>query len=126
MDELGPPPLKNAVNITATYHDACHLAHGQKVTTPPRRLLAKIPGLKLIPLPESDGCCGAAGTYFLTQPEMAKKLAARKLANIAKTGATVCVAGNAGCAMFLQSRAAAQGQKIKIVHPVDLLHQAVL
>jgi glycolate oxidase iron-sulfur subunit len=122
LDELGLPPMTHSVPITATYHDACHLAHAQKVKLAPRKLLAQIPGLKLIPLPESDTCCGAAGTYFLTQPEMAQKLAQRKLANIAATGAGTCIAANAGCALHLQRQAAAHGKTIKVVHPVDLLY----
>ena len=125
LDELGLSPMKHTVKATATYHDACHLAHAQRVTQPPRRLLAAIPGLNLIPLPQSDQCCGAAGTYFLTQPEMAQKLAARKLENIQSTGATYVVAGNAGCALHLRSQAQARDQQIKIVHPVELLHAAV-
>jgi glycolate oxidase iron-sulfur subunit len=110
---------------TVTYHDACHLLHAQKVATAPRALLAQIPGLKLTPLPESDICCGAAGTYNLTQPEMARQLAARKLDNIAASGATTCVAANVGCAMHIQSEANARHQPLKVVHPVELLHRAV-
>ena len=123
--ELGLPPMKHPVNLTVTYHDACHLAHAQKVTGPPREILAKIPGLKLVPLAECDMCCGAAGTYNLTQPQMATQLAERKLNHIAKTGAPVCVTGNVGCAMQIQSEAAARGQKLQVVHPVELLHRAV-
>ena len=108
-----------------TYHDACHLAHAQKVTAPPRALLASVPGLKLVPLPESDMCCGAAGTYNLTQPEMCTDLAARKLRNIAATGAAVCATGNVGCAMQIQSEADARGQALRVVHPVEILHRAV-
>ena len=123
--ELGLPEMRHAVNETVTYHDACHLAHAQKVTAAPRKLLEKVPGLKLIALPESDMCCGAAGTYNLTQPEMSTALAARKLANIAATGAETCATGNVGCAMQIQSEAAARGQKLRVVHPVELLHRAV-
>ncbi|MDB5291557.1 MAG: hypothetical protein JWL69_2798, partial [Phycisphaerales bacterium] len=79
LAELGLPAMKYRVDETVTYHDACHLAHAQKVTAAPRKLLAMVPGLKLVPLPESDMCCGAAGTYNLTQPGMATQLAARKL-----------------------------------------------
>lgn len=122
LDQLPLPPLTHPVEMTVTYHDACHLAHAQKVTAPPRRLLAKIPGLKLLPLRESDMCCGAAGTYFMTQPEMAGKLGRRKLDNIASTGAQACVIGNAGCTMHLRARAMASGGELKIVHPVDLLY----
>ena len=117
--------MKFPVTETATYHDACHLAHAQKVTAPPRELLAKIPGLKLIPLTECDMCCGAAGTFNLTQPQMSGELADRKLRHIAETGAAICVTGNAGCAMQIQSEAAARGQPLRVVHPVELLHRAV-
>jgi glycolate oxidase iron-sulfur subunit len=124
LAEVGLPELKHAVNETVTYHDACHLAHAQKVVNQPRALLAKIPGLKLVPLPESDICCGAAGTYNLTQPKMATDLAERKLRNIATTNAPVCATGNVGCAMQIQSEADARGQQLHVVHPVELLHRA--
>ncbi len=123
--ELGPPEMRHAVDATVTYHDACHLAHGQRVTAPPRALLAMIPGIKLVPLPESDMCCGAAGTYNLEHPEMATSLADRKLDNVASTGAPTCATGNVGCAMHLQSRADARGQRLTVVHPVELLHRSV-
>jgi glycolate oxidase iron-sulfur subunit len=123
--QLGLPEMRHSVEETVTYHDACHLAHAQKVTAPPRELLAMIPELKIVPLAESDMCCGAAGTYNLTQPEMATQLAERKLGNIAATGAPVCVTGNAGCALHIQSEAAARKQRLRVVHPVELLHRAV-
>jgi glycolate oxidase iron-sulfur subunit len=125
LAELGLPDMKHPVNETVTYHDACHLAHAQKVTDPPRKLLGQVPGLKLAPLPESDVCCGAAGTYNLAHPEMSTDLAERKLRHIAATGAPVCVTGNVGCAMQIQSEADARGQKLKVVHPVEILHRAV-
>ena len=119
------PEIRYSVDATVTYHDACHLAHAQKVTAPPRKLLAKVPGLRMIPLAESDMCCGAAGTYNLTQPEMSSQLAQRKLTHIAATGAQICATGNVGCAMQIQSEAAARGQRLTVVHPVELLHRAV-
>jgi glycolate oxidase iron-sulfur subunit len=125
LDELGLPDMTHPVNETVTYHDACHLAHAQRVTAQPRRLLASVPGLTLVTLPESDICCGAAGTYNLAHPEMATDLAGRKLKNIASTGAAVCATGNAGCAMQIQSEADARGRRLKVVHPVELLHRAV-
>jgi glycolate oxidase iron-sulfur subunit len=122
---LGLPPMRYPVNETVTYHDACHLAHAQKVVNPPRELLAMIPGLKIVPLHESDMCCGAAGTYNLTQPQMAAQLADRKLRNIAATGSPICIAGNAGCSLHIQSAANQQRVAIQVVHPVELLHRAV-
>jgi glycolate oxidase iron-sulfur subunit len=123
--ELGLPEMRHPVNVTVTYHDACHLAHAQKVTAAPRKLLAAIPGLGLVPLAESDMCCGAAGTYNLTQPKMASDLAARKVGHIDRTGATLCATGNVGCAMHIASEAAARGKAFEVVHPVELLHRAV-
>ena len=116
--------LRHPVNETVTYHDACHLAHAQKVTAPPRALLGAIPGLKLVPLPESDMCCGAAGTYNLQHPEMATELADRKLRNIEATAAATCATGNVGCAMHIASQAAARGRRLRVVHPVELLHRS--
>jgi glycolate oxidase iron-sulfur subunit len=122
---LGLPEMKYPVNATATYHDACHLAHAQKVTAAPRKLLAQVPGLKLVPLPDCDMCCGAAGTYNLTQPEMSSQLAERKLENVQSTGAQICITGNVGCAMQIQSAAEAHGRTLAVLHPVEVLHQAV-
>ncbi len=119
------PSMKYAVNLTATYHDACHLAHAQRVTSAPRQLLAAIPGLKLVPLPEHDLCCGAAGVYNLSHPEMASQIAERKLKNIQSTGAEVVITGNAGCSMQIASQATAAGHPLRVAHPVELLHQAI-
>jgi glycolate oxidase iron-sulfur subunit len=125
LAQLPLPPLTHAVNLRVTYHDACHLAHAQKVTAAPRQLLQKIPGLEVVPLAQSDLCCGAAGTFNLAHPEMAAALADRKLDNIAATGAAVCVSGNAGCTLHLAAAARRRGQRLCIVHPVELVYQAV-
>src|SRR5215468_8771024 len=107
------------IRLTATYHDACHLAHAQKVREQPRNLLKKIPGLMLVELPESELCCGAAGTYNLTETEMAERLARRKLANIRSTGARLVITSNAGCLLQIAREARMQGQTLKIMHPMD-------
>ena len=73
--------------MTVTYHDPCHVVHGQKIRRQPRALLAQIPGLRVVDLPESDWCCGSAGIYNLTQPEMADRLLRRKVRNIESTRA---------------------------------------
>lgn len=124
LAELLPEQMQHAVKQTVTYHDACHLAHGQKVTQPPRKLLGMIPDLKVVDLPESQMCCGAAGTYNLSEPVMARQLAERKIRHVEKTGAKICVTGNAGCAMQIQSEADRMGVDIEVVHPVTLLHEA--
>jgi glycolate oxidase iron-sulfur subunit len=121
LDELGLIAPTGEVPLTATYHDACHLAHAQRVREAPRHLLGKVPGLKLVDLPESDLCCGAAGTYNLTEPEMAGRLSRRKLQNIKKTGAEVVITGNAGCLLQIAREARQQRHKLSIVHPMDVL-----
>lgn len=121
LDELGLVTPRGALNVVATYHDACHLAHAQQVRVQPRHLLEKIPGLKMVELAESDLCCGAAGTYNLTQPEMAGRLGRRKLENIRATKAQVVVTGNAGCLLQILREARLQGEPLKIIHPMELL-----
>jgi glycolate oxidase iron-sulfur subunit len=118
------PPEKPGTEVRVTYHDACHLCHGQKITAQPRNLLAKIPGLQIAPLTESMWCCGSAGIYNLIQPEMADKLLQRKLDHIASTGATVVATGNPGCLLQISNGLAARGVKIEVVHPVTLLARA--
>lgn len=120
--ELIPPT--RAVRATATYHDACHLAHGQGVREQPRALLAAIPGLTLTDLPESDWCCGSAGTYNLTQPAMAARLLERKVGHIKTTGADIVVTGNPGCLMQINAGLQQHGLPIRAVHTIDLLAQA--
>ncbi|MCC7204143.1 MAG: 4Fe-4S dicluster domain-containing protein [Phycisphaeraceae bacterium] len=123
--ELGKPTDLKPVPMTVTYHDACHLRHAQQVADPPRQILSWIPGMRVVPLAESEICCGAAGTYNLSQPAMARDLAERKLRNIAATGARVCVMGNVGCAMQIDSEARRMGMPLRVVHPVTLLHAAM-
>jgi glycolate oxidase iron-sulfur subunit len=121
LDQLGLIPPQGAIPISATYHDACHLGHAQKVKDAPRRLLAQVPGLELRELAESELCCGAAGTYNLTEPEMSARLSRRKLDNIRRTGARAVITGNAGCILQVAREAREQGEKLWVVHPMDLL-----
>jgi glycolate oxidase iron-sulfur subunit len=121
LDELGLVRPEGSLELTATYHDACHLGHAQKIREAPRRLLAAIPGLTMVDLPETELCCGAAGTYNLTEPEMSAQLSRRKLANILSTGARAVVTGNAGCLLQIAREARAQGEKLWIAHPIELL-----
>ena len=94
---LGPVAPEHPVPLKVAYHDACHLCHAQQIRSQPRQLLEMIPGLELVPLEESELCCGAAGTYNLTQPEMSERLGQRKMENIEATGASIVAAGNVGC-----------------------------
>jgi glycolate oxidase iron-sulfur subunit len=108
----------------ATYHEACHLCHGQKITRQPREILRGIPGLELVELPESTWCCGSAGVYNITQPEMAARLQARKLGHIFATGAEIAVTANPGCHLQLLDGAARAGRKLTVLYPVTLLARA--
>ncbi len=107
-----------------TYHESCHLCHGQNITRPPRDLLRMIPGLELVELPESNWCCGSAGIYNLTQPAMARKLLDRKLVHIVRTGAAVVASANPGCSVQLEAGLRRAGSPVRVVHPVSLLAQS--
>ena len=115
---------QGAPGLKVAYHDACHLAHGQKVRRQPRALLEQMPGVQLVPLAESDWCCGSAGTYNLTQPEMADRLLQRKVANILETGADVLVAGNPGCCLQIARGLREAGSNMQVMHTMDLLATA--
>ena len=121
LEELGPVPPQGALETTVVYHDACHLAHAQSIRQQPRSLLSMIPSLKLVPLDESEVCCGAAGSYNLTQGEMADQLGKRKIEHILKTEASLVAVGNAGCSLQIQSFLKKENAGIPVVHPIQLL-----
>jgi glycolate oxidase iron-sulfur subunit len=109
---------------TVTYHEACHLCHGQKITAQPRAVLKAIPKLKLVELTESTWCCGSAGIYNIVQPEMATELLERKLNHITVAGAHTVATGNPGCLLQIQNGARHRGLPLRIVHPITLLAEA--
>jgi glycolate oxidase iron-sulfur subunit len=121
LADLGPVPPTHPLPIKATYHDACHLAHAQQIRTPPRKLLAMIPELELVPLTESELCCGAAGSYNLTQPEMAERLGRRKAENILATGARAVFTGNVGCLLQITRYLRERQPDFWVAHPIDAL-----
>jgi glycolate oxidase iron-sulfur subunit len=112
------------LELTVTYHDACHLAHGQRLRGEPRRLLRRIPGLKLVELPDADLCCGSAGVYNLLEPGLARDLRDRKVARIVETGARVIAAANPGCLLQISVGCRDRGLDVTLVHPVELLARA--
>jgi glycolate oxidase iron-sulfur subunit len=125
LAELGivmPPPLPQPLKVA--YHDACHLAHAQGVTQPPRSLLRAIPNLTLLEIPEGELCCGSAGTYNMEQPEIAARLGQRKARNILPTGADAVVAGNIGCLVQIATHLKAAGRPLAIYHTMQLLDMA--
>jgi glycolate oxidase iron-sulfur subunit len=121
LAELGPVPPEHPLPIKATYHDACGLVHAQKIQAQPRKLLEMIPGLELVPLAESTMCCGAAGSYNLTQPEMAHDVGERKVQHILATGAQAVFVGNVGCQLQIGRHLRRHGSTAWVAHPIDAL-----
>ncbi|MCP4006478.1 MAG: (Fe-S)-binding protein [bacterium] len=110
--------------LRVAYDDPCHLLHGQGIATAPRQIMREIPGLDLVDLPGGRDCCGAAGTYLLTHPEMATSLLARKLQAIRDTAPQVVTTGNPGCLLQIASGVREAGLDVEVVHPVELLARA--
>ncbi|SFL01005.1 glycolate oxidase iron-sulfur subunit [Paenibacillus sp. 1_12] len=123
LDKLGLIPPKGELDMTITYHDACHLAHAQGIRVEPRRLLESVSGIKLVPLPDSDRCCGSAGIYNLTHPEMAGELLDRKMADL-PSGCDAVVMGNPGCMMQFMVGVVRHDRSEQILHTVQLLDWA--
>lgn len=121
VDRLGPAP--DAIgDATVTFHDACHLAHAQRVTTPPRLLVRKVAGDRFVDLPEADVCCGSAGTYNVTEPAMAERLQRRKVGNVRGSGARIVVSTNPGCLMQIEAGLAKDGgAPVQVLHLADYL-----
>jgi glycolate oxidase iron-sulfur subunit len=125
LDELGfAPPVGLPEPIKLAYHDACHLAHAQGVTLPPRRLLAAVPNVVLVEIPEGELCCGSAGTYNLEQPELAHAIGERKARNILSTGAQAIVTGNIGCMTQIRTHLAALGRPLPVWHTIEVIDAA--
>jgi len=120
--DLVPP--RRPVPMRVTYQDACHLVHGQGIRNQPRALLRAIPGLELIEMKDSDVCCGSAGIYNLTHPDIATELLDQKMDNVLATGASAVVAPNPGCSMQLAFGARRHGVELELLHVVDLLDRA--
>ena len=116
----GAPERRQVVS----YHESCHLAHGQKVSAQPRYLLSTIPGVQLVELFEASWCCGSAGIYNLIQPEMAGQLLDRKMKHIIETKCEVIATGNPGCLLQIVNGAKQLGYPLRVVHPVTLLAEA--
>jgi glycolate oxidase iron-sulfur subunit len=111
------PPKAGVPAQSVTYHEACHLCHGQKITAQPRQLLRAIPNLSLTELPESNWCCGSAGIYNLIQPD-------RKLKHIVSTKADVVATGNPGCLAHMSNGIRREKLPVRLAHPITLLAEA--
>ena len=125
LDTIGLGAGLGALDDVVTYQEPCHLVHAQRIAAAPRRLLAQIPGIELREMNESSLCCGSAGVYNITQPEMAERLGKRKIANALATMPTTIATANPGCALQLTNHLRSAGQEVVAVkHVVDLLAES--
>jgi glycolate oxidase iron-sulfur subunit len=124
LADIGLVAPLGRVEMTVTYQDPCHLAHGQRVRSQPRKLLNAIPGVKLLEMEGSDRCCGSAGIYNITHPDMSQHLLKEKMESIAANGAPAVVAPNPGCMLQLRYGSERYGPALKVYHLMDLLDRA--
>ncbi len=122
------PPRSGATPVAVTYHEACHLCHGQKITSQPREILRSIPGVEFRECPEATMCCGSAGVYSITQPVTATWLRDRKLGHLRSTQAAIVATANPGCQLHilkgLKNQEDEQRPSPRVVHPIVLLAEA--
>jgi glycolate dehydrogenase iron-sulfur subunit len=122
LASVTPRARRGPLALRVVYHDACHLAHAQRVRSEPRSLLRGIPELELLEIADEPSvCCGSAGIYNLVEPEAAAQLGERKARNVLATGADVVAAGNPGCAAQLDLHLRRLGRTLPIRHPIELL-----
>ena len=124
--ETGLVVNMNSIKETITYHDACHLAHTQKITEQPRRILKSIPGANYSELEEASWCCGSAGIYNIVHYNDSMKILERKMENIRKTNAKVVLTGNPGCLAQLRYGAKRFNVNVEVMHPVSLIKQTLV
>ena len=124
LAELGLIGKLAPLNMTVTYQDPCHLAHGQRIRSQPRQLIQAIPGLKLLEMEGADRCCGSAGIYNLTHSAMSQDLLRDKMRSVSATNAQAVVAPNPGCMLQLRYGARQYGPDIAVYHLMDLLDRA--
>jgi glycolate oxidase iron-sulfur subunit len=117
-------PRMGRLETTVTYQDSCHLAHGQRIRSAPRKLLAAVPGLEFREMPGADICCGSAGIYNVVQNEMSMQILASKMAAVNATGAQIVATANPGCLLQLETGVRLHGAKQRVMHVIEVLDQA--
>lgn len=123
LHDTGYEIPKAELNARITYHDACHLAHGQGVRQEPRNILLDIPGVEMVHMPNADRCCGSAGIYNITNPEMAGAVLESKMENVPEDVEMISM-GNPGCMLQMAMGVQKYGRNQKVVHTVQLLDWA--
>ena len=122
---LAPRAPRAPLDLRIAYHDACHLAHAQRVRSQPRALLGAIPGVTLLEIPQGEMCCGSAGTYNLFEPESAREIGERKVANVVSVAADLVASANPGCTLQIGSILRARGAHLRAAHPIEILDASI-
>ena len=122
---LEPRAPRAAMPLRVAYHDACHLAHAQRIRSQPRELLRTIPELEVLEIPDGDQCCGSAGTYNLFQPEAAHEIGSRKVENVLSVAPDLVASANPGCTLQMQAILRERGVELRAAHPIELLDAAI-
>jgi glycolate oxidase iron-sulfur subunit len=122
---IEPLAVRHPIAKRVAYHDACHLAHAQRIRSQPRALLAGIPGLTLVEIPGGDQCCGSAGTYNLFEPQSAREIGERKVDNVLSVAPELVASANPGCTLQMQSIAQRRGQTLRAAHPIEILDASI-
>jgi glycolate oxidase iron-sulfur subunit len=121
---LGPVATRHPLAIKVAYHDACHLAHAQRVRAQPRALLGAIPGLDLVEL-DSDACCGSAGVHNLLEPESAREIGLRKVDSVLAAAPELLVSANPGCTLQIQMLLRERGLDLRTAHTIEVLDASI-
>jgi glycolate oxidase iron-sulfur subunit len=122
---LEPRAPRGPIPLRVAYHDACHLAHAQRIRTQPRELLRSIPQLELLEIPDGDQCCGSAGTYNLFEPESAHEIGARKVDNVERVAPDLLASANPGCTLQIQAILRERGAHLRAAHPIEILDASI-
>jgi len=123
--ELPFAPPSGRLQRSVTYQDSCHLAHAQRIAGAPREILRSIPGVRLIEMPHADRCCGAAGVYAMTQPEMSLNLMDTKMRDVASVRAAIVATANPGCTLQIAAAGRRLGHNWPVFHPVELIDASI-
>jgi glycolate oxidase iron-sulfur subunit len=121
---LGPVATRHPLAIKVAYHDACHLAHAQRIRAQPRALLGAIPGLELVEL-DSDACCGSAGVHNLLEPESAREIGLRKVDSVLAAAPELLVSANPGCTLQIQMLLRERGLDVRTAHTIEVLDASI-
>jgi len=122
---LSPRAPRRPLPLRIAMHDACHLAHAQRIKAQPRAILAGIPGVTLVEVPDGEQCCGSAGIYNLVQPESAEQIGERKVANVLSTKPDLLASANPGCTLQIQKILRERGTHLRAAHPIEILDASI-